>query len=164
MLVLEKQYIFIFLLLIGWTVSEVQHGNIYAQRQVLIPLLAWAGLHFTDVLIKANFCLLYISWQGLKSDGCWSLMQNLTWVSCNQFTSNQLAVINSYEWWNPVFWCQNTLQKSFPCHLVLLDFLWTSEEGDTFDAFYGCQHFLAKVAALYALVEKICFYVLKMSS
>lgn len=42
MLLLEKQYIFIFLLLIGWTVSdsEVQQDNIYAQRQVLIPLLA----------------------------------------------------------------------------------------------------------------------------
>lgn len=40
MLVLEKQYIFIFLTLIGWTVSEVQQDNIYAQRQVLIPLLA----------------------------------------------------------------------------------------------------------------------------
>lgn len=32
-----------------------------------------------------------------------------------------------------------------------------------FDAFHICQHFLAKVAALNTLVEKICFYVLRMS-
>ena len=32
-----------------------------------------------------------------------------------------------------------------------------------FDAFYVCQDFLAKVAELNTLVEKIFFYVLKMS-
>lgn len=119
---------------------------------------------FTEDRIKANFCLSCISWQGLKSDGCWPVMQNLTWVSCNQFMGNQLTVINPHEWWNPVFWCQITLKKSFPCHLILLDFLWTSEEGNMFHAFYACQHFLAKVAVLNTLVEKICFCVLKMSS
>lgn len=54
-------------------------------------------------------------------------------------------------------------KRSFPCGLILLDFLGTSGEGNMFDAFYVCQQLLAKVAALNTLVEKICFNVLKMS-
>lgn len=53
--------------------------------------------------------------------------------------------------------------KSFLCHLILLDFLWTGEEGNIFDAFYVYQHFLAIVAAVNILVERICFYSLKIS-
>lgn len=33
------------------------------------------------------------------------------------------------------------LAKSLLCLLILLDFLWTSEEGNMFDAFYARQHF-----------------------